>query len=123
MFKKLGNKLSGALKGKGNVKYKIEVQIVQIDGLPDAVKKCRVVMSRASKVAMTVVKDLRNGELMNACDFLQNRFAMSSLFSFSTHVPVCTGSAVFKQILTLVGTMSKKGDGEFENKVRYRYLI
>lgn len=29
-----------------------------------------------------------------------------------------TGTAVFKQILTLVGNMSKKSDGEFENKAR-----
>ncbi len=60
MFKKLkgGLGLKGADTG---VKYKIDVQSVAVDGLPDGVKKCRVVMSRGAKVVMTDVKDARNG--------------------------------------------------------------
>ena len=63
MFKKFGLSKLGLSKGGKGAKYKLEVQVVSVDGMPDAVKKCRVVMSRAAKVAMTDVKDTRNGKL------------------------------------------------------------
>lgn len=66
MFKKFGLSKLGLSKGGKGAKYKLEVQIISVDGMPDAVKKCRVVMSRAAKVSMTDIKDTRNGALASA---------------------------------------------------------
>ena len=63
MFKKLKGGLGiGGGKNKNNVKYKFDVLVVQLEGVPTAVKKCRVVWSRSAKVQMTEIKEARNGE-------------------------------------------------------------
>ncbi len=62
MFGRLLSKAKGAVKGGASAKYKIEVQVVQADGLPPTVKYARVVMSRSAKVAHTKVIGTRNGE-------------------------------------------------------------
>lgn len=61
MFRKLGKALGGGGKG-GSTKVKFDLQVVQVENLPQAVRKCRVVWSRSAKVQMTAVKDVRNGE-------------------------------------------------------------
>ncbi len=61
MFKKLKGLASGGSKSKGAVKYKFDVQVVQLEGVPGPVKKCRVVWSRSAKMQMTEVKECRNG--------------------------------------------------------------
>ena len=63
MFGKFTAGLKRAGKGAHGAKYKLDVQVVQVKGLPGAVKKCRVVWSRAAKVQMTEVKEVKaNGE-------------------------------------------------------------
>ena len=88
MFKKFGLSKLGLSKGGKGAKYKLEVQIVSVDGMPDAVKKCRVVMSRAAKVAMTDVKDTRNGTLATAAG------AMLTLLLPCGHVPYGRANAL-----------------------------
>ena len=79
MFKKFSGLTKGLGKGGKGQRYKIEVQVVQVEGLPDAVKKARVVMSRSSKVSMTDVKDTRNGKesdgpCMDTCSMRVSRY-------------------------------------------------
>ncbi|GAX78579.1 hypothetical protein CEUSTIGMA_g6018.t1 [Chlamydomonas eustigma] len=84
-LKKFGRGIGLSKGGDTGIKYNIDVQVVSVDGLPDAVKKCRVVMARGAKISMTDVKDTR------------------------------AGTATFKQTLTQVSTIQKKGD-DYENK-------
>lgn len=70
MFKKLGKALGGK-GGKGAVKVRFDVQVVEVQNLPSAAKKCRVVFSRNAKVQVTKAKDVRNGR----SGHLQTEFA------------------------------------------------
>ena len=60
--KKMLSKATGG-GGKNGLKYKLEIQVVQADGLPTTVKNARVVMSRSAKVATTKTANARGGEL------------------------------------------------------------
>jgi hypothetical protein len=55
--KGFGHKASG----KSALKFRFDVQIEKLENLPSAVKKCRVVWSRGSKLQMTEMKDVRGG--------------------------------------------------------------
>ena len=59
--KKMLSKATGG-GGKSALKYKLEIQVVQADGLPSTVKNVRVVMSRSAKVATTKTANARGGE-------------------------------------------------------------
>jgi hypothetical protein len=61
-LKKLGRGIGLSKGGVAGIKYSIDVQVVSVDGLPDSVKKCRVVMGRGAKISMTDVKDTRAGD-------------------------------------------------------------
>lgn len=58
--KKMLSKATGG-SGKSALKYKLEIQVVQADGLPSSVKNARVVMSRSSKVATSKTANARGG--------------------------------------------------------------
>ena len=61
MFKKLGKALgTGGSKG---TKYRFEVVVAYVDGLPSSVRRCRVQWSRNSKVQATDDKLVTSGEL------------------------------------------------------------
>lgn len=53
----------GKLLGKGgnSSKYKLEVQVVAVEGLPAVVKYARVCMARSAKVAHTKIVGARGG--------------------------------------------------------------
>jgi len=85
MFKKLGRALGGGGKGS-SLRVKFDLEVVQVDNLPQAVRKCRVVWSRSAKVQMTNIKDVRGG------------------------------AAQFKQTLTQVTSIHKDKNGEYEAK-------
>jgi hypothetical protein len=53
----LGHKSSA----KQALKFRFDIQIDKLDNLPGPVKKCRVVWSRAAKLQMTDMKDVKNG--------------------------------------------------------------
>ena len=62
MWGKFIAKAAGAASlAKGGIKYKLEVQVVAIDGLPPTVKYARVVMQRNAKVAHTKLVGTRGG--------------------------------------------------------------
>jgi hypothetical protein len=51
----------GLQKG-ASIKYLFEVQVVMVDGLPNTdYRRCRVVLNRRAKVAMTDEKESRSG--------------------------------------------------------------
>jgi len=54
-------RLSKGLKGGGKsaLKFRFDVQIDKLENLPPAVKQCRVVWSRGSKLQMTAMQDVR----------------------------------------------------------------
>ncbi|KAL6755265.1 N-terminal C2 in EEIG1 and EHBP1 proteins-domain-containing protein [Haematococcus lacustris] len=85
MFRKLGKALGGGGKSQ-TIKVRFDLQVVQVDRLPTAVRKCRVVWARNAKVQMTAVKEVRNGV------------------------------ATFKQTLTQVSTVQRDKAGHFEPK-------
>jgi hypothetical protein len=58
MFRKLGRALGG---GKGSIRVKVDLQVVQVERLPAVVRKCRVVWQRGAKLLMTATKDVRGG--------------------------------------------------------------
>jgi hypothetical protein len=62
MFKKLSRGLAHKSGGKTPLKFRFDVQVVQLENLPSAVKNCRVVWSRGAKVQMTEFKNTLNGE-------------------------------------------------------------
>lgn len=59
MFGKFTANLKRKGRGSHGSKFRLEVQVVQVKGLPSAVKKCRLVWSRSAKVQMTDVKDVK----------------------------------------------------------------
>jgi hypothetical protein len=61
MFKKLGKKMGG--KGPPAMRYRFEVQVVHLEGVPDSVECARVVMARSAKVSMTEVAESRSGTI------------------------------------------------------------
>lgn len=48
--------------GKAALKFRFEVCVDRLESLPAAVKKCRVVWSRGTKLQMTELADVRGGE-------------------------------------------------------------
>jgi hypothetical protein len=68
MFGKLTAGLKRAGRGSHGAKYRLEVQVLQVKGLPAAVKRCRVVWSRSAKVQMTDVKDVKSSGM--CCSFV-----------------------------------------------------
>ena len=67
MFGKFAANIKRAGKGSHGSKYKIDVQITQLENLPAYVKKVRVVWSRSAKVQMTDFKDTRGSKLPLRC--------------------------------------------------------
>ncbi|KAG1673433.1 hypothetical protein FOA52_002198 [Chlamydomonas sp. UWO 241] len=72
--------------GKAGMRYRFEVQVVQLEGVPEGVECARVVMARSAKVAMTEVAVARKGTI------------------------------TFTKPLTMVVTMMKAKTGGFEVK-------
>lgn len=62
MFGKFAAGLKRAGKGSHGQRFKIDVQINQLENLPSAVKKVRVVWARSAKVQLTDYKDVRGSE-------------------------------------------------------------
>jgi hypothetical protein len=58
MFARLG-KLGKP--GRAGLKFRFSVHVDKLENLPAAVKKCRVVWSRGSKLQMTELRDVRGG--------------------------------------------------------------
>jgi len=58
MFKSLSRRSVGGAKPE---KFKFELEVVQLDNIPQAVKKCRVVWARKVKVQMTESVDTKRG--------------------------------------------------------------
>jgi hypothetical protein len=58
MFRKLGRAFGG---GKGAIRVKFDLQVVQVERLPTVVRKCRVLWKRNAKLVMTATKDVRGG--------------------------------------------------------------
>ncbi|GIL59066.1 hypothetical protein Vafri_14027 [Volvox africanus] len=79
-------KILRAGKGGHGVKYKIDLQVVQLENLPTSIRKCRVVWARSAKLQMTDIKDTRG----------------------------CIAS--FKQTLTQVTTIYRDKAGKYEPK-------
>lgn len=52
-------KILRAGKGGHGLKYKIDLQVINLENLPTSIKKCRVVWARSAKLQMTDVKDVR----------------------------------------------------------------
>ena len=48
--------------GKARLRFRFDVTLDKLENLPAAVKKCRVVLSRGSKLQMTEICDARGGE-------------------------------------------------------------
>lgn len=61
MFKKIHRQLERKREGRVPLKFRFDVQIVQITNLPPAVNKCRVVWARGPKVQMTRVETAAKG--------------------------------------------------------------
>ncbi len=65
MFGKALGKLKGlgtsSKAGSSGQRVKLDLQVVQVERLPQSVRKCRVMWSRNAKVQMTALKDVRNG--------------------------------------------------------------
>jgi hypothetical protein len=61
MLARLSGKLGKRGKSAG-LKFRFDVQVDKLENLPAAVKKCRVVWSRGSKLQMTELRDVRGGE-------------------------------------------------------------
>lgn len=59
-FKRRGGG-GAASAGKEALKFRFEVSVDRLDSLPAAVRRCRVVWSRGSKVQMTEVVDAGGG--------------------------------------------------------------
>ncbi|GLI62410.1 hypothetical protein VaNZ11_005030 [Volvox africanus] len=79
-------KILRAGKGGYGVKYKIDLQVVQLENLPTSIRKCRVVWARSAKLQMTDIKDARGSV------------------------------ASFKQTLTQVTTIYRDKAGKYEPK-------
>ncbi|GIL91294.1 hypothetical protein Vretimale_9986 [Volvox reticuliferus] len=79
-------KILRAGKGGHGVKYKIDLQVVQLENLPTSIRKCRVVWARSAKLQMTDIKDVRGSV------------------------------ASFKQTLTQVTTIYRDKAGKYEPK-------
>lgn len=62
MFKKLKSLGSGK---SSKQKYRIDVAIKSLDGLPEGVTSCRVVWARQAKVQVTKVAAVTNGKEKN----------------------------------------------------------
>lgn len=118
MFKKLGRALGGAGKG-GSLRVKFDLEVVQVDNLPQAVRKCRVVWSRSAKVQMTSIKDVRGGEYnwlhgIPTMRMVMKRPCAEQLFY---RINLSPGVAQFKQTLTQVTSIHKDKNGDYESKV------
>ncbi|GFR47585.1 hypothetical protein Agub_g9317 [Astrephomene gubernaculifera] len=79
-------KILRAGKGSHGLKYRIDVQVTQLENLPTTIRKCRVVWARSAKIQVTEAKDVRGSV------------------------------ASFKQTLTQVSTMFKDKAGKLEPK-------
>ena len=67
MFKKLGFGLqsfgrAGSKNSKGQLKCRFELKVDQLENVPAAVGKCRVMWTRNAKIQYTSVKPVRTGE-------------------------------------------------------------
>lgn len=62
MFKKLGRGLAHKSGGKTPLKFRFDVQVVQLENLPSPIKNCRVVWSRGAKMQITDFKNALNGK-------------------------------------------------------------
>lgn len=97
MFGKFTANLKRKGRGSHGSKFRLEVQVVQVKGLPSAVKKCRLVWSRSAKVQMTDVKDVKlSGKslLCGRCTQLIINHLTRPIFP-----PVNSGSAAFVRIV------------------------
>ena len=61
LLARLSKGLAHKAGGKTALKFRFDVQIDKLENLPSAVKKCRVVWSRGSKLQMTEMKDVGRG--------------------------------------------------------------
>lgn len=61
MFKKIHRQLERKREGRVPLKFRFDVQIVQVSNLPPAVNECRVVWSRGPKIQMTRVEPAVEG--------------------------------------------------------------
>ncbi len=64
LLAKMFGKILRAGKGSHGLKYKIDVHVQQLEGLPSHIKRARVVWSRSAKMQMTKVKDVRGSRYL-----------------------------------------------------------
>jgi hypothetical protein len=119
---------------KSALKFRFEVQVDKLENLPSAVKRCRVVWSRGSKLQMTAMQDVRGGALLARSRLQCARLALRRarrtvhLRAFLIQHPPSPlnrpplGVAKFRETLTLVATLYKHPVSAFEAKVRRRGL-
>lgn len=141
MFAKLSKGLAHKGGGKTALKFRFEVAIDRLDNLPQAVKKCRVVWCRGSKIQMTEIVDAAGGASRvcvarcaaraAACCMRLSRCAVRFLLlrhaapSPHTHAPrpyPYAGVATFgQQRLAMVATLYRDAaTGALEEKARCR---
>jgi hypothetical protein len=142
MFGKALGKLKGlgtsSKAGSSGSRVKFDLQVVQVERLPQSVRKCRVMWSRSAKVQMTALKDVRSGGFLASpvgvlqgalhalLDMLRDTDAAAGAHALSlcqlTRAPSWllprAGTAMFKQTLTQVTSMQRDRTGEMENKAR-----
>lgn len=61
MFKKLQRNLERKKEGKTPIKFRFDVQVKELQGVPASVDECRVVWSRGAKVQMTDLAHAHEG--------------------------------------------------------------
>lgn len=81
MFKSLARKSTGSARP---CKYKFDVDVLQLDNIPAAVKKCRIVWSRKAKVQMTETVEPKRGRGLSGV-LLARSCRMAAAFVVSSY--------------------------------------
>lgn len=81
MFKKLQRQIERKRDGKVPLKFRFDVRVVGVAGMPVTVDKCRVVWARGPKVQMTQVRGAKDG----AADFDEVLSQVATMYSATTH--------------------------------------
>jgi hypothetical protein len=82
MFKKLGKALSTK---SAKYKIRIDVAVVEVTGLPDAIPNCRVILQRGSKLQMTKIIPVQEGRHIQ---FISNHRAPWFVFHIDSNRPI-----------------------------------
>ena len=61
MFKKLQRQLERKREGRHPLKFRFDVKVLSVVGIPKALRQCRVVWSRGAKVQITPPAEAKDG--------------------------------------------------------------